>query len=203
MVADDVGRRDLGRRAPLSRESVLAEGVALADEGGLAALSMRRLAGRLGVEAMSLYNHVSAKDDLLDGMVDLVAGEMALPAVGADWKAEMRARATSAHAVLLRHPWSPLLFLSRINTGPAVLARLDATIGCLVNAGFSYAEADHAWNAIDSHVFGFTLQMLNFPFAPEEYARMAAAYLPMVPEDRLPYMRALTIEVAEGRHDGL
>ena len=82
----------------------------------------------------------------------------------------MRQRAISAHEVLLRHPWATMLMVSRINTGPAMLRYIDATIGCLREAGFSYPMADHAWNAIDSHIYGFTLQKLNFPIADDEFA---------------------------------
>lgn len=191
------------RRTPLSRERVLSAAVALADEIGIESLSMRRLGEELGVEAMSLYKHAANKDDILDGIVDLVAGEIELPTIGGDWKAAMRRRATSAHEVLLRHPWATMLIVSRANVGPSMLRYVDATLGCLREAGFSYAMADHAWNAIDSHVYGFTLQKLNFPFQPEEYAQMAKAFLPQLPPDRYPYMYALSQQVIEGRHNGL
>lgn len=191
-----------GRRPPLTRDQILGAALTLADTEGLDPLSMRRVAAALGVEAMSLYNHIANKDDLLDAMVDHVIGEIALPALGGDWRAEIRQRAVSAHGVLLRHPWAALLILSRINTGPNMLRYVNATVGCLREAGFSYAQADHAWNAIDSHVYGFTVQVLKFPFKPEEYAPAARAYLPMIPPE-LPYFRDLTVEVAEGRHNGL
>ncbi|RMD92514.1 MAG: TetR family transcriptional regulator [Alphaproteobacteria bacterium] len=192
-----------GRRVRLTRERVVAEAVALADAEGLDALSMRRLAKRLGVEAMSLYNHVSGKEDLLGAMVDAVAGEIRRPAAQGEWKAEMRARAVSAHEVFLRHPWAPMLFVSRVNAGPKMLEWVDATIGCLRAAGFDLAMADHAWNAIDSHIYGFTLQELNFPFAKGEYAAQARAWLPHIPPDRLPNLHAMAEAVATGRHDGI
>lgn len=192
-----------GRRTPLSRERVLAAAVTLADKSGIEALSMRRLGEELGVEAMSLYKHAANKDDILDGIVDLVAGEIELPTLGGDWKAAMRRRAISAHEVLLRHPWAALLFVSRANVGPAMLRYVDATIGCLREAGFSYSMADHAWNAIDNHVYGFTLQKLNFPFKPEEYAQAAKAFLPRIPPDTYPYLHGLSQQVIDGRHNGL
>ncbi|MDF1838361.1 MAG: TetR/AcrR family transcriptional regulator C-terminal domain-containing protein, partial [Planctomycetota bacterium] len=179
-------------RQPLSRERVMQAALALADEIGLEALSMRRLGQELGVQAMSLYKHVPNKDAILDGIVDLVAGEIQWPGPPGDWKAAMRARAQSAHAVLMRHPWATLLIVSRANVGPAMLAYVDRTLGCLVGAGFSYAMADHAWNTIDAHVYGFTLQRLNFPFEPEEYAEVAAAYLPSIPEDVYPHLVGMT-----------
>jgi AcrR family transcriptional regulator len=191
-----------GRRG-LTRDRILAAAVEAADEGGIERLSMRRLGERLGVEAMSLYNHVRNKEDLLDCMVDRVVAEMALPRPAAAWKAEMRARAWSAYEVLRRHPWAAMLIMSRVNVGPAMLARVDATLGCLFAAGFSFAQADHAWNAMDSHVYGFSLQERAFPFQPEDYARTAAEYLPHLPRETYPHLHALTIEVAEHRHDGL
>jgi AcrR family transcriptional regulator len=191
------------RRTPLSRERVLLAAVTLADEIGIESLSMRRLGEELGVEAMSLYRHAANKDDILDGIVDLVASEIELPALGGDWKVAMRRRATSAHEVLLRHPWATLLIVSRANVGPGMLRYVDATIGCLREAGFSYSMADHAWNAIDNHVYGFTLQKLNFPLKPEEYARAAKAFLPRIPPDRYPYLNGLSQQVIAGHHDGL
>ncbi len=190
-------------RAPLTRDRVLHVAIDLADADGIAGLSMRKLAQLLGVEAMSLYNHVANKEDVLDAIVDIVVGEITVPTEGADWKQAMRLRAISAHQVLLRHPWAALLIVSRINVGPAMLRYIDATLGCLREAGFSYQMADHAWNAIDSHIYGFTLQQLHFPLAPSTYADAARGFLPMLPEDRFPHMRALTNQVINGEHDGL
>ncbi|MGF1566791.1 MAG: TetR/AcrR family transcriptional regulator [Nodosilinea sp.] len=188
---------------PLSRDRVLQTALGLADEGGLAAVSMRKLAQKLGVKAMSLYNHVANKDDILDGIVDIVVDEMARPSLDQDWKTAMRRRATSAHAVLLRHPWATLAIVSRVNVGPAMLRYVDATLGCLVKAGFSLEMADHAWNAIDSHVYGFTLQELNFPFEAGEYAAVAQDYVAMIPAEQYPYLNLLTHAVIDGRYNGL
>ncbi|MDA0267354.1 MAG: TetR/AcrR family transcriptional regulator [Cyanobacteria bacterium] len=190
-------------KAPLSRDRVLQTAIRLADEEGIAALSMRKLAQELGVKAMSLYNHVANKNDLLDGMVDIVAGEIEVPSPETDWRKAMRRRATSAHAVLLRHPWATMELVSRVNVGPAMLRYVDATLGCLRAAGFSFEMADHAWNAIDSHIYGFTLQALNFPFAAEEYADVAESYVAMIPADQYPHLNGLTHHVMAGRYDGL
>src|SRR4051812_32136238 len=130
--------RKKGARPALTRAKVLTAALEMADEGGLESLSMRNLAQALNVEAMSLYNHVANKEDILDGLVELVASEIAVPRVGGDWRAAMRQRALSAHAVLTRHPWATLLLVSRVNVGPNMLRYVDATIGCLVEAGFSY-----------------------------------------------------------------
>src|SRR4028119_1439853 len=128
----------------LSRERVLRAAVCLADEGGIESLSMRKLAQDLGVKAMSLYNHVANKDDLLDGIVDIVVSEIEVPNLGVDWKTAMRGRAMSAHEVLLRHPWSTMPLVSRVNVGPAMLRYVDATRGCLRGAGFARGMA---WGA--------------------------------------------------------
>ena len=190
-------------RQPLTRARIVAEGVALADAEGLRGLSMQRLAARLGVEAMSLYNHVKNKEALLDGMVDHVVAEIEVPRVGGDWRAAMEKRAHDAHAMLLRHRWAPLLIVSRVNVGPAMLRYVDATIGCLIGAGFSYELADRAWNAIDNHIYGFTLQEQNFPFEPEEYVSAARAFLPMIPAAQYPHLHGMSMNLIEGHHDGI
>jgi len=190
-------------RTPLSRQKVVDAAIALADTAGMDALSMRQLAQRLGVEAMSLYNHVPNKDALIDAMVDDVAGRIALPRPGQPWRAEMAQRARSAHALLLQHPWSPLPMISRMNVGPGMLRYADATHGCLLAAGFDHAAADHARHAMDSHIHGFTLQELHFPLDRGEYASAAAAFLPMLPADRYPHMHALAGEVIAGRYNGV
>lgn len=190
-------------RPPLSRERILEAALRLADEEGIEALSMRRLAQGLGVQAMSLYNHVSDKDDILDALVELVVGEIELPPLAQDWRASMRHRSTSAHEALLRHPWAALLIMSRVNAGPAMLRYVDATIGCLRRAGFSPVMADDAWNAIDNHVYGFTLQALNFPFDQSEYAAAAAGFLPQLPVETYPHLHELAQLVISGEHDGV
>jgi hypothetical protein len=157
----------------------------------------------LKVEAMSLYNHVAGKEDILDGIVDLVAGELELPTAGGDWRAAMRRRAITAHAVLMRHPWATMLFVSRVNVGPNVLRYVEATLACLVSAGFSYPLADHAWNTLDAYIYGFTLHKLNFPFEPAEYASAAAGFIHMIPPDRFPHMNGLSQEIIARRHDGI
>lgn len=164
---------------------------------------MRKLAQGLGVQAMSLYNHVANKEDLLDGMVDLVVEEIQIPRLDTDWKTALRQRAVSAHRVLRHHPWATLAMMSRVNVGPAMLRYIDATLGCLVTAGFSYELADHAWNAIDSHIYGFTLQQVNFPFEEDEYAEAASQYVAMLPAETYPHLNQLTHQVMAGRYSGI
>lgn len=188
---------------PLSRERILRMALLLADSGGIESISMRKIAQSLGVQAMSLYNHVANKDDILGGIVDLVIGEIEVPDLNSDWKDAMRRRSISAHDVLLRHPWAALVIMSRVNVGPASLQYIDATIGCLVNAGFSWVNADRAWNAIDSHIYGFTLQELKFPFKPEEYPEAAKNGLPLIPAKQYPYMNAMTHQIINREYDGV
>ena len=180
-------------RAPLSRERVLAEAVALADESGIAALTMRRLADRLHVEPMSLYYYFASKDEILDGMVDIVFGEIAVPPVGGDWKRAMRDRAASARNALRRHPWAIGRMESRPTPGPATLRHHDAVIGCLRNAGFTIELAAHAFSAIDSYLYGFAMEELSLPFTtPEETAAMAVTFLDQFPAEEYPHLAELT-----------
>jgi len=190
-------------RVPLTRERVLSAALKMADAGGIESLSMRNLAQALKVEAMSLYNHVVGKEDILDGLVELVASEIDVPRIGGDWREAMRKRARSAHAALTRHPWATMLFVSRLNVGPRRLRYVDATIGCLREAGFSYPMADHAWTALDGYIYGFTLQKRNFPLEPSEYAAAASAFLHLIPVEQFPYLNGMSQEVIAGRHDGL
>lgn len=189
-------------RPALTAARITAEAVALADASGLAALTMRGLAGRLGVEAMSLYNHIANKDALLSAMVEAVVAEFHPPR-GGDWRAEMRARAFAAHAALCRHPWAGGLIVSRPNMGPNMLAYIEATLACLVGAGFALTEADAIWNTLDAHIYGFTLQKLNFPLAPEDYAQAAAENIHRIPPAHFPQLHGLAVLVAARRYDGL
>jgi AcrR family transcriptional regulator len=191
------------KRAVLSRNRILRSGIRLADKSTIESLSMRKLAQSLNVEAMSLYNHVANKEDLLNGIVDIVIGEVEVPKISDDWRHAMRQRANSAHTVLLRHPWAPKLIVSRINVGPKMLRYVDATLGCLREAGFSYEMADHAWNAIDNHIYGYTLQELNFPIETTEYANVAEDYLSMIPVEKYPYLNALSQQIIAGSYDGV
>jgi AcrR family transcriptional regulator len=195
-------RKKAAPRPPLTTDRVLRAALKLADRRGLDALSMRTLARALKVEAMSLYNHVPSKEHLLDGLVELVVAEIELPGIGGDWRAAMRRRAQSAHSVLMRHPWATMLFASRLN-GPNMLRYVDATIGCLRAARFSYPMVDYAWNALDAYVYGYTLQRLSFPLEPAEYARSAEQFLPMIPPETQPHLNALSQEIIAGRHDGV
>jgi AcrR family transcriptional regulator len=158
----------------LTRERVLRAAVALADDRGLAELTMRKLAKELDVEAMSLYNHVANKSDLLDGMIDLVFSEIEPPASGADWKAELRKRAVSTRAALLRHRWAVGEMEGRTNHGPSNLQVHDAVLGCLRAAGFSLEMTVHAMSVQDAYIYGFALQQTDMSSqTPEDFAAEA------------------------------
>ena len=151
-------------RVPLSRARILQAALALADEGGVEAVSMRRLGRDLGVEAMSLYKHVADKEAILDGIADLVTEEMEVPDPDLPWLEAIRRSAVSAHQALRRHPWAGAVLESRLNPGPARLRYLDAVVGVLRGAGFDIATVAHAFMALDSHTYGFTMQELAMPF---------------------------------------
>jgi AcrR family transcriptional regulator len=182
-------------RIPLSRERVLRAAVAFADERGIESLTMRKLGEALGVEAMSLYNHVANKDELLDGMVDIVFGEVGLPPGDADWKTAMRRRAVSARQVLAHHRWAIGLMESRTSPGPATLRHHDAVIGCLRGAGFSIPMAAHAFSLLDSYVYGFALQEATLPFdTAEQTAEVAEMILSGLQPDEYPHLTELAVE---------
>ena len=184
-------------RTPLSRERVLRAALALADVEGIGSLTMRRLGQELGVEAMSLYNHVADKGDLLDGIVDLVFGEIAVPSDRADWKAAMRLRAISAHEALLRHPWASTLMQSQTKPGPATLRHHDSVIGTLRQAGFTVEMAAHAFSVIDSYIYGFAQQQQNLTYnTSEEAAEVAENVLRQIPSDQYPHLAELITEHA-------
>ena len=192
-------------RAPLTREKVLAMAVSLVDEGGLGTLTMRELGQRLGVEAMSLYNHVANKDDILDGIVDLVVSEIDLPSDAADWKEALRRRAASAHAVFARHPWAGALIDSRQSSGPARLRYFDWVLGTLRRAGFTLEMSARAFSIMDSYVYGFGRQQLNLAaggdMTPEE---MAAAFRQAIPANEYPYLTEMVVDyaIASGNDEG-
>jgi AcrR family transcriptional regulator len=190
-------RRTAKHRPALTRERVLRAAITLADRGGIDSLSMRRLGDKLGVEAMSLYNHVRNKDDMLDGMVDVVFGEIELPPSGADWLTAMRKRAISARQVLLRHPWANGLMESRTSPGPANLRHHDAVLGSLRRAGFSVEMTAHAYSILDGYIYGFTLTESTLPFRkPGEVAQVASQILEGFRTGEYPYLAEMAVDRA-------
>jgi AcrR family transcriptional regulator len=186
----------VGRPRPrLNRERVLDAAISLADAGGIEQLTMRKLGEELGVEAMSLYRHVANKDELLDGMIDVVFGEIGLPSAGVPWKAAMRERAVAARGALTRHPWAVGLMESRSSPGPATLRHHDAVLGTLRAGGFSVELAAHAFSAMDSYIYGFALQESTLPFTTTgETAAVAQAIYAQFAGDQYPHLTELTVQ---------
>jgi AcrR family transcriptional regulator len=158
---------DTAPRPPLTKERVLQAAVEVADREGLGALTMRRLGAELGVEAMSLYKHVADKEEILDGILDVVVGEIEIPDEGNDWKETMRRRAASARAVLSRHSWAIGLLEGR-GSGRGALRYLDAILGSLRAAGFSVEDAARAFWLLDSYVYGHVVQETSVPSSVPE-----------------------------------
>ena len=194
MATPELETVDPEKRTPLSRERVIRGAIAVADAGGLGSLTMRSLARELGVKPMSLYHHVTNKDEILDAITDAVFSEIELPPVGAEWRPAMRDRAISARRALGRHPWATPLMQSRTNPGPATLRHHDAVIGSLRRAGFSVALAAHAFSLLDAYVYGFAIQEANLPFDSETAPDVAEAIMAQFPRDAYPYLAELTIE---------
>jgi len=195
-------RRTTRKRAPLNRDRVLGAAMKLADEGGTGALTMQAIGRRLGVEAMSLYRHVRNKDDILDGMVDLVFAEIELPADRSSWRTVLRARSISTRAALRRHPWAITLMESRMAPGPANLRSHEDTLTVLLDSGCSATTATHAYNLVDSYVLGFALQEVNLPFSnAEELAAVGELLIAQVPADEYPNFVRVSAELLASGFD--
>ena len=175
-------------RAPLSRDRVLQAAVALADETGIEALSMRRLAQSLGVEAMSLYHYFSSKNELLAGMLQRVYGEFERPAPGGDWRPALRQSAISAHHVLLSHPWACMLIGQPLGPSLTQFEWMDSILGRLRSAGFSAEMTHHAYHALDSHIVGFTLWVLPYLALAEDQPDLGKRALETVQQAELPHL---------------
>lgn len=186
---------DRRSRPPLSRDQIVATAVALADEDGIAAVSMRKVAAALAVEAMSLYHHVANKDDLLDGMVDAVMAEFEIPADAGDWRDALRHRSHAARASLRRHPWAIALLGSRTSPGLATLHHHDAVIGVLRRGGFSVVGAAHAFALLDAYLYGFALQERNLPFdAGDDVGELAQEIVGDLDPEQFPHLVELAVE---------
>ena len=176
-------------RIPLSKERVLHAAVEFADAHGIEALSMRRLAKELGVEAMSLYNHVANKDEILGGIVEIVASEVEVPSDPASWKDSIRRSAISAHDAFLRHRWACQLMTNTPAVVPSRMRWMEGVLATLRGAGFSPNLTHHAYHALDSHITGFTLWQVSFPFdTREELLDLAEDFLRRIPADEYPYV---------------
>jgi AcrR family transcriptional regulator len=180
------------RRAPLSKERVLRAAVGLADEIGVEQLSMRKLAQELGVVPMALYKHVANKDEMLDGMVDVVIGEIDQAPAGANWKTAVRQRILSARHALLRHPWASRVIESRTNPTPAVLEYMDSMIGLFRAGGFSVDLTHHAMHAMGSRLMGFTQELFD---DSEDLGPEMATIMVREMGDKYPYITEIVMEI--------
>ena len=175
-------------RQPLSRERVLRAAVEIADAGGIGSLTIRSLAQALGVKPMSVYHHVANKEQILDGIVDIVFGEIDLPSPEGEWRAEIRKRSASARQVLRRHPWAIGLLESRTTPGPATLRHHDVNIATWRAGGFSVAMTAHAYALVDSFVYGFALQEASLPFDRETAPEVTAQIMEQMEGGAYPHM---------------
>jgi len=192
-----MGRRpaEVANKAPVNRERTLRVALAVADSDGIEAVTMRRLARELGVEAASLYHHVNGKDEILDGLVDVVAAEIEPPMPSTEWRTAVSQRAHHTRDVLRRHPWAVSLMASRTSPGPATLRLLESGIRCFREGGFSIPLAAHAVSVVDSYVHGFVLQEVNLPFRDEaELAAMTEAIMETFPASEFPYLFEMTVQ---------
>jgi AcrR family transcriptional regulator len=185
-------------RDPLTRERVLEGAVALADEIGVDALTMRKLATALGVKPMTIYHHVDGREEIINGMVDLVFSEIALPPTDHDWKSAIRERCLSARQALKRHRWAAPLMESRTSPGPATMTHHDAVIGCLRRGGLSLQLTAHAYATIDAFLYGFALQEANLPFEGDipavQLDELAAGIVAAFPEGAYPSFLEFTTD---------
>ena len=195
LIMTNSNHKETVRRQPLSRERVLRAAMDFADEQGLEALSMRKLGKRLGVEAMSLYKHVANKEDLLDGIAEMVADEIHLPDPNTEWKVAMRERGISAREVFTRHPWAVGLMEARANPGPASMLYYDTVIGSLRRGGFSIRLATRAFSLMDAYVFGYAAQEFNLPFdSTEDLSEIAESIKEQLPTDAFPHFSEMILD---------
>ena len=187
-------------RQPLTSERVLERAVELADEIGIEAFTMRKLAGALDVKPMTIYHHVDGKEQIIDGMVDLVFGEILLPPTDLDWKPAIRARCVSAREVLNRHWWAAPLMETRTSPGPATITHHDAVIGCLRRGGLSLQMTAHAYAILDGFLYGFSMQEASLPFLGDEASvpldELANQMMEAFPADAYPHFVEFTVQHA-------
>lgn len=181
-------------RRPLTPERVIAGAVALADEIGIDALTIRRLAEALDVKPMAIYHHVANKEAIVDGMVDQVFAEIDLPPTDLDWRAAILVRSHSMRRVLARHPWASPLMETRTTPGRATLRHHDAVVGCFRTAGFSLGLTGHAYAVLDAFLYGFALQEASLPATGgEEMSELAGSIAEAMPADLFPHLTEFTI----------
>ncbi|WP_295012388.1 TetR/AcrR family transcriptional regulator [uncultured Microbacterium sp.] len=189
----------MARQNPLNRERIVTAAMQVADDGGLGAVSMRNVGKALGAEAMSLYHHVSGKEELLDLLADAAFAQIPLPEIGAPWRAAMTSRAHAMRAVLTKHSWALTLLESRANPGEAVMRHHDRVLGLLRGDGFDLTLAAHAYSALDAYIYGFVLTELSLPFTPDTGPEEFAAGLEVTASE-YPYLAEMLAQMVVG-HD--
>jgi len=196
----------MARKKFLSSEKILATALTIADQAGMEGiglLTMRKLASVLGVEAMSLYNYIKNKEDLVSLMVDAVIGQYKVPSPSEDWQAGLAIRARSMYKTLQAHPWAALTIMPRINAGDNSFTFINTSLALLEAGGFSLPQADKVLVTIDSYTYGFVLQEITFPISPAEYSQAAQSYWNADLEARFPAMARATALVAQKEYDGI
>ena len=189
-------------RVRLSKDRVLRAAIQIADKAGIDSLTMRKLAQKLGIEAMTLYYYFAKKDDIVDGILDLVVSEIEVPSGGPDWKAAVRRSAVSAHQVLLRHPWACSLMMSPTRVRGGRLRYMESLLGRLREAGFSANMTHHAYHALDSHIIGFTMWEVGYTTGARQLPDSGAAFRRELTVEKYPYLNEHMEEhVAESRRD--
>jgi len=181
-------------RPALNREKVLLAAIAIADRDGIDGLSMRKLGEELNVEAMSIYNYIANKEELLDAMCDFIVSLFDSPDINIDWKEALRRSSLSAQKILWKHPWACGLSMSRPNIGSASLMYAETTMGVLRRAGFSTQLTHHAIHALDNHLYGSTLQEIGFKLGMESFGPEVAAIYMQQKKDKFPYASEVILE---------
>ena len=188
-------------RLPLSRDRILEAAVQLTDDDGIEALTMRKLGEVLGFEAMSLYNHVANKDDVLDGILDLVLAETELPVPEGEWDAAVRSSAVSVHEALRRHTWAAKLMMIPERVSPARLRYMDSLLGRLRKAGLSAETTYHAYHVLDGYIFGFSLWETSHTYTAEQVTKYVATFARNITLDEYPYLHEHAQQhMSEGPH---
>ncbi len=195
MTTDHIASDTAASRAPLTRDRVLGAAVALADRDGIDAVSMRKVGQELGVEAMSLYNHVENKEDMLNGMVDVIVSEIDVGEGGSDWQSTMRSRILSARAVLARHPWAPAIIESRTTMTATVIGYMDSVVGIFRQGGFSLDLTHHAMHALGSRLLGFSQELFDDSEELAESPEVAAVLMKQM-LDTYPNISAMLEEIS-------
>lgn len=194
--------KSLSERPRLSKDAIVQAAITLAGQTSIDALSMRKLADALGVEAMSLYNHVKNKEDLLDSMLDVVVQQMYIPDLNGNWRQEIHRATLSSHQVLVANPWASVLMVSRPSVGLAKLAHFNAIQGCFCTAGLNPQMADKVRIVIDGYLYGSTLQHILYAQTEQDRPERAAQFLPHLSVEQYPHSYALVKIVADGLYDG-